>query len=385
MCIAIYKDAEASPIKKAVLQTCFENNPDGSGYAWWDKEKEIWIARKGLMTFNQFWKSFNAHKFQKKDTYICHFRIGTSGNKKGPDCTHPFPVTGDCEAMRELEFETSNLVVHNGVHGGGDGTISDTMLAVRDWVWTLFPMINDKERGERVMEIMTEGLKLNSNRWLITEGFEVILIGGWKKDEDTGIRFSNEGWKRPRYTANPRAGAHRNYTTPGTTGTNTSTKEVGVSRVWSGDFATKYMDGGSFNWLVWMEDHRQHLKNVAAILESKSEQVAPNENEIDEQMVSPSLTCAYKDEPATVMGLVDNNGDVEWEDSYNPAEDLLICPHCKEDQHLIAPKDANPNLSKMTADTLCQRCGCFFMDEDGAVVGFDFDIRKEYQDGSASK
>jgi hypothetical protein len=386
MCIAIYKDAKAAPIKRKILQTCFNNNQDGAGYAWWDKKKKLWIARKGFMSFNDFWKSFNAHGFQKKDSYICHFRIGTSGNKRGPDCTHPFPVVSDCEVMRETEFETKNLVVHNGVHGRGDGTISDTMLAVRDWVYPLFPLMDDEERGERIMEIMCEGLKMNSNRWLVTEGYEVTLIGNWTTDEETGIRYSNEGWKAPKtvYT-NPQR--HRTGQTQ-TNGPNTTNGSEsvptgdGIVRCWSGDHATKYLDDkGNFKWLEWAEDYRHHMDNMQLITSELAEKIAPNEQETDTKMVSPSLTCAYKDEPVSVMGTVDHNGDCVWEGAYDPAEDLLMCPHCKEDKYLVDPNDhyKNANATAKLADTLCQRCGCLFMDENGVIAGYDFEIRKEYQ------
>jgi hypothetical protein len=386
MCIAIYKDAESAPVKRKVLKTCFDNNGDGAGYAYWDRKKKTWVAQKGFMTFTAFWKSFNAHGFQKKDSYICHFRIGTSGNKRGPDCTHPFPVHADCEIMRKTEFETKNLVVHNGVHGPGDGTISDTMLAVRDWVYPLFPLMSDETRSERIMDIMCEGLKMRNNRWLVTEGYEVTLIGDWKTDDETGLRFSNDGWKRERIaTVNPRYPAHGVHTRMNNGTSTTSASESvptgdGIIRCWSGDHKTKYLDErGNFKWIEWTDDYEHHMENMQLVTGG----VAPNEGEKDpaDGMVSPHLSCAYKEEPVTVMGTIDSNGDCVWESSYDPAEDLLICPHCKEDKHLIDPKDHynNPDAKAKLGDTICTRCGCIFMDEDGAIVGYDFALRKEYQ------
>jgi hypothetical protein len=396
MCIAIYKDAKAAPVRRKIFQTCFANNPDGAGYAWWDRKKKLWIVRKGFMSFGAFWKSFNDHGFQKKDTYICHFRIGTSGNRRGPDCTHPFPVVGDCEVMRETEFESPSIVVHNGVHGPGEGTISDTMLAVRKIIWPMYPLLNDKERGDDILAIMAEALKVNSSRWLITEGFEVTLIGDWKKDEESGVRFSNEGWKAPRYSTTPTR-ARQPAAGSQTRSSSTSTDTVGdFIRCWSEVHKDKYITekGGltkvtQFNWMAWNADYdaaTQGMDVVEAEFERKAaEAAAPS----DDTMVSPNLTCAYSDTPITVQGLVDSNGDVDWEGTYDAASDLLICPNCKEDKYLQDPEQYYTTESESAkahiSDSICLKCGCLFNDDDGTICGFDFELRKEYQKNASIK
>lgn len=390
MCIAIYKDDKATPVTRKILHQCFQRNNDGAGYAWWDSKKKVWVVRKGFMSFTAFWKSFNAHSFQKKDTYICHFRIGTSGNKRGPDCTHPFPVTGDCEAMRITEFESPAIVVHNGVHGPGDGTISDTMLAVREWVFPLYPLMSDEDRSERVIDIMADGLKLNNNRWLITEGYEATLIGDWITDEDTGVRYSNAGYKAVT-PVNPRRGAGNANVGGNTAGSqkknsssSTDTVGDGIGRCFSGCAVTKYLrDNGSWDWISWQHDYDEHMSGMAlveAAMQKKAEETAPNEKE-EEETPSPSLTCAYREMPVTVIGLVDANGDMQWDSGYDAAEDLLLCPNCKEDKYLQDPKEyyKNGDAAGKLGDTICLHCGCIFSDDTGEIDGWDFELRKEYQ------
>lgn len=394
MCIAIYKDAKSAPVKRKVLQTCFQNNSDGAGYAWWDRKKKLWIVRKGFMTFGAFWKSFNSHGFQKKDTYICHFRIGTSGNKRGPDCTHPFPVVGDCEVMRELEFESPSIVVHNGVQGPGDGTISDTMLATRKIIWPLYPLLNDKDRGDDVLEIMAECLKVNSNRWLITEGFEVTLIGDWKTDDETGVRYSNDGWKAVKWlnrTTHPTRGrAATTHSQTRNSSSSTGTTGDGITRCWSDAHKDKYItERGTFNWFAWNADYDAAMDGMALVNAELEKRAAEGTAPTEEDMVSPSLTCAYKEQPVTVQGLVDSNGDVDWEGTYDASTDLLICPNCKEDKYIQDPQEYYTTESESPkaklSDSICLRCGCLFMDNDGTICGFDFALRKEYQRNASSE
>jgi hypothetical protein len=303
--------------------------------------------------------------------------------------------------MRKLEFRTKNLVIHNGIHGSGDGTISDTMLGVRDWIWALWPIHNDKNRGDRVMDIMTEGLRLGTNKWLVTEGYEVLLIGDWKKDDKTGVRYSNDGYKIVSVT--PVINIYNRHQLPFVEPQdNAPAVEIidnfnsndGIRRVFADDYNSKYMNKeGKWNWIAWTEDYRTHEEARMAVVRAAKEakekeetdrasKVGPTEGE--EELVSPNLTCAYKDEPVTVMGLVDANGDVDWEGDYEASEDLLLCPHCKNHEYLINPQDMKAT-QKYPGDTRCGKCGCLFLDDDGQIVGFDLELKKEYNNASSSE
>ncbi len=387
MCIAIYKDSSASPVDKDTLKRCWTRNSDGAGYAWYDKKKKVWNVRKGFMTWEAFWNSFNEHQFQKKDVYMAHFRIGTSGNKRGPDCTHPFPVVGDCEVMRKTEFSSARIVMHNGVHGGGDGTISDTMLAVRNWIWFLWPLLTDKERAEYAIDTLQDGLRTTSNRWIITDGPEVTLYGTWIKDETTGVRYSNSGYEEPKTALTDNDYYRQRYNDRiGKSELPPAKTKDGIIRCWSADSRDKYLIQNTWDWVSWEDDFENHFEEHIIMIEGKDrakKSTTEDTTEVQSGLVSPNVPATGKELPITVMGLVDENGDIDWDDDYAPEEDLLICPHCKNADYIVDP-DSVRHLNTRAADSLCVQCGCMFMDDTGQIVDWDVSAKGAQDDASTS-
>lgn len=100
MCIAILKPAGVD-ISFETLETCYENNRDGCGLAYINKEGKIEIHKS--MDFYAFYKIYQACLQENPQSpFLIHFRIATHGTVNEFNC-HPFAVGGD------IAF------IHNGV------------------------------------------------------------------------------------------------------------------------------------------------------------------------------------------------------------------------------------------------------------------------------
>ncbi|MHA2063938.1 MAG: hypothetical protein ACXABY_06090 [Candidatus Thorarchaeota archaeon] len=347
MCIAVYKE-EGQPVqKKKMYKRCFKKNNDGAGFAWWNKDKQVWVVKKGLMSFKAFWRTFNRDNNKlnfKEKQLLVHFRVGTSGNRKGPDCTHPFPVTKDLEEMRQLHFETPNLVAHNGVIGPGFGTASDTMIGVRDYIDLLW----DMKKDERAVSIWKELLKFDKCRWFMAEGKDVRLFGTWIKSTKYESKFSNSG-----YLPEP----VKTESLPATTtGANFGAGSVFVhtQRYYRNGNISKFCNtDGDWSWNLWKGFNHEHYSTITE----------------DNNLTSPNEMQDYVEAPASVMALLDKDGNILWDDDYSPAEDLAACPSCLS-ENLVESE-------LLSGDSGCADCGCVFQADTGDIVVYDPSICTE--------
>ena len=113
MCIAIVKPRGVS-LAEDRLRLCFENNPDGAGFAI-AKGGQVEI-HKGFTTFEAFWRAYRKHCVDAHPALV-HFRITTRGSSD-PGNHHPFQLD-------------AGALVHNGTINwlGKAGTgKSDTRL-----------------------------------------------------------------------------------------------------------------------------------------------------------------------------------------------------------------------------------------------------------------
>jgi hypothetical protein len=353
MCIAIYKKAGAEVLKKKVYKRCFRANPDGAGFAWWDGYESTWHARKGFMTFKAFWKAFNRLDFLKDTDVICHFRVGTSGNRKGADCTHPFPVTLELAEMRELEFSNKQIVFHNGVIGMGVGINSDSMLGVQEYIAPLLPHID--EPG--IEDILEECLMTGKCRWLITDDDKINFYGTWVEDKDyPGYSFSNRCYEEPKVTVVANAiyshmeeSYNRNY----------AYNTIAPHRMYKvgklKDFQTV---AGLWSWALW-EVNRYSIRPEPR--EEKSKSVSNIIKESHEKIVTPNKeVLSFINHPASVMGLLDKDGNIMWDDGYSSVEDLLSCPSC-----------GGEDLITVDGNMGCRQCGCIFNGDSGETVSYN--------------
>jgi glutamine amidotransferase len=97
MCLAVYKPAGLD-IPKSNLQNAYESNSDGCGLCW--AENGELHVEKGMMTFDNFYAAYEAHK---ECSMLIHFRKSTHGKKDTENC-HPF-----------LFNDGQLALIHNGV------------------------------------------------------------------------------------------------------------------------------------------------------------------------------------------------------------------------------------------------------------------------------
>lgn len=188
MCIIVYKDEGVDLPTDTVLRTCFRNNPDGAGYMYRNQDGTISV-RKGYMTSESLIQSLHSINNVKDKEMVIHFRYGTHG-EKSPGNTHPFPITNMIHQLRRLRLNSiDSALVHNGIIAGmshKNATLSDTMCLVKI-------MANESEQSAYVQQILTYG------KFIIMDRIETRIYGEFYEDPDTGLLYSNEGYKPVMY------------------------------------------------------------------------------------------------------------------------------------------------------------------------------------------
>lgn len=118
MCIIIANGSK-NPLKKSVLQNCYNNNPDGMGLAYVDYDKRIKIFKE-LKNFEYFYKKYLEIKTKRPQRNILlHFRIATHGAISEQNI-HPFVVD------ENLVFAHNGIININILKGEED--VSDTVV-----------------------------------------------------------------------------------------------------------------------------------------------------------------------------------------------------------------------------------------------------------------
>lgn len=194
MCIIAVKPAHHKMIDESIIETMFQNNPDGSGYMY-SYNNKVHIE-KGFMTLKELLNSLDSLKKKvniEEIPLILHFRISTSGKVDGATC-HPFPVTSDLNALRKTHVITNLGMAHNGVIYDFEekkSIYSDTQLFVNKCVSYLYdinPKFLHDDRTEKMLEPIINGSRL---AFLDRHG-NIYRYGDWC--ENDGIFYSNEGY-----------------------------------------------------------------------------------------------------------------------------------------------------------------------------------------------
>lgn len=326
MCIIAYKPADIELIPEDTYWECFWSNNDGAGFAYWDREAQLWNVRKGFMKWKHFWKAYSEHNFTKEDVIIAHFRIGTSGNRDGGN-THPFPVVTDYDQMRQTEFTAENLIFHNGViHTKGDGIASDTMFHVKTYIAPLF-QLDDKEYITRVLTYI---LQTTSNRWMLLTKDMIHPFGTWKTDLG-GSKFSNDSYKPPVKTHYAGRNSIYSHTTSRKETEEKDKKDASKSK--TGIFV----------------DNNGNLKNTRNI--------------------------GFRGVNVSQASYLADTGEVFFDDIEKNMVVTNCCPNCADDERL----NEADIVGYDEADTICHNCGCIFDDHTGKIHDVRSDlIDKEY-------
>jgi glutamine amidotransferase len=181
MCIIAMIPSKAARPNKAVLENCWESNPDGAGLMYPDATRGILVVDKGHMTLESLLAAFD--KAPEKQPVCVHFRIATHGLKDAAN-THPHIVWPDEVAM-----------VHNGILPIGapaNSAESDTARFAR----MVLPMLPKKWWANAALVHLIEEYMGGGNKMVMMdkEGCYKILneeAGLW----DQGVWFSNQGFR----------------------------------------------------------------------------------------------------------------------------------------------------------------------------------------------
>lgn len=173
MCIAIVKPRGVN-LAEDRLRICFENNPDGAGFA---IATDSGVAiHKGYTSFSAFWTAYRELRVDEHVALV-HFRITTRGENSARN-HHPFPVA-------------AGALVHNGTIGwlgqAGKGP-SDTALfagllqdmSVAQWR-RLRPLIEHSTGWSRFALLTHEG--------------EAVLFNATEWEEADGALYSNDSFR----------------------------------------------------------------------------------------------------------------------------------------------------------------------------------------------
>lgn len=194
MCIIAIKPPHHKMIDESIIETMFQNNPDGSGYMY-SYNNKVHIE-KGFMTLKELLNSLDSLKKKvniEEIPLILHFRISTSGKVDGATC-HPFPITSNLNALRKTHVITNLGMAHNGVIYDFEekkSIYSDTQLFVNKCVSYLYdinPKFLHDDRTEKMLEPIINGSRL---AFLDRHG-NIYRYGDWC--ENDGIFYSNEGY-----------------------------------------------------------------------------------------------------------------------------------------------------------------------------------------------
>ncbi len=183
MCIIALKKPGVE-ITDEIIKTCFEANPHGAGFAYFDPSRGLgWV--KGLFNVDDFIKAYRKETTADMTTLL-HFRIATIGGKTVANC-HPF----------EIEH---GVLAHNGpclnrAHCSGTAELSDSAQFAEQFVkhhtW------EEIERNKKFIEAFVGSEKVV---FLFRDGRTQIINennGTWAE----GIWYSNCSYMPRTHTA----------------------------------------------------------------------------------------------------------------------------------------------------------------------------------------
>jgi len=190
MCVIIVKPAGVKMPSLTVLEKMWNCNRDGAGLAISNK-RNVTID-KGFMNFESL-KDYYERKQLASMTYklvVVHFRIGTHGLKDGGN-THPFPLAGTPEQIRQLELTANEAIFHNGVFSLDvtEKHVSDTGQFI----------IDAAKKGEGACILSHWDTEKQTVGWsklcVVRPAGCYDLRGAWSySDQAEGCLVSNTGW-----------------------------------------------------------------------------------------------------------------------------------------------------------------------------------------------
>lgn len=196
MCVICAKPAGVEMPSDEYIENMWFANPDGAGIMYLTGGSVR--IEKGFMEYDNFMNRLlelrEEHDLTKSPV-VMHFRITTHGGTKPENC-HPFPISDSVGILSKLVQNTSIGVAHNGII---DITprkgISDTMEYIISQLYPLSKACPKFYQNKWLMKMVSNAI--DSKMAFLTSQGEIYTIGEFQ--EEAGIRYSNNSFKRPRY------------------------------------------------------------------------------------------------------------------------------------------------------------------------------------------
>ena len=188
MCIILTCDPNVRP-SFDLLDTCFDNNPDGAGIMWC--EHGTVQTSKGYTTASDL---FSMIECVPSDSPLCiHMRIATSGGIDVGTC-HPFPVCDDLDILHASDTECRLALMHNGVIPDEP---TDTLLGISDTVSFTMHTVTELHKRYGLSKAFRRHMRAMAphNRFaLLSADGTITRIGaGWETIQN-GMHASNSSW-----------------------------------------------------------------------------------------------------------------------------------------------------------------------------------------------
>lgn len=181
MCVICYKPCGVDLPDQATVFDMFDYNPDYCGLMY-IRNKKVY-GFKGFSCPESIIDFLNIQGISKGDALALHFRIATAGNVDR-QTAHPFPISKKDKELKKLRFVSDYGFMHNGIIGQGKGSLSDTMLFIKEELSKL-----DFSLGENIDKLDVYAKKFNSRFLLMRYDGLVKMAGNFT--ELNGLFFSN--------------------------------------------------------------------------------------------------------------------------------------------------------------------------------------------------
>jgi len=174
MCIAIFKPKDKT-ISKEILQTCYNSNKDGCGFAF-IKDDTIYINK--YMKFEDFYNDYK--EVEETSPMLIHFRIATHGKVEVKNC-HPF------------KLNNRMALIHNGIISGyGD---KENKTDTQDFIDKVIGNISWKMwKNPSFIELVDKAIGYSKLVILDVTG-EHFIVGESKGYWDDGVWYSNKSYQ----------------------------------------------------------------------------------------------------------------------------------------------------------------------------------------------
>lgn len=195
MCIIATKPYGIGTIDHEILKRCFENNPDGAGFAYSIKGESNVRWHKGFMKYSDFESALDKmvlsrHKLENVQLLL-HYRITTHGGTRQEN-THPFPISHKDKRLKALRGSTDAVCAMNGIVDVDipkDSNMSDTMHYIKERL----PMLSYLKWNFYTHPQFGDFIKRTGAKWVFMDAGNLYHFGEF--NENKGWEYSNFTWE----------------------------------------------------------------------------------------------------------------------------------------------------------------------------------------------